>query len=332
VGPLYEHDPEMAPDSEFELGRLDHLVVGNDGRLLDARRTPVRVVGLRPELAFFEVEVLAFEDRGARWELPMDAVDRFQFTLGATVADAATLADYTDAVARFDDVVEIPVTDARRSVSLERVARQRVTVRDWFEQCSTWARGDRVLDVDGLSGDPQLFDDLAAFMASRKLTPIETAFTRRYVTNPHAGEEVRGHALVAAELGLAAYRGPAIRDPASLDGDWSRQRRADHLIARLAFVSTMFTLAGQTDVELHRGMSFDGAVSWRPAGPFVSATFHRPIADAQAALGRHRSAGVLISQRLGVERLLMTYHETSAMNGPFREAEAVVLASSSTVF
>jgi hypothetical protein len=79
-------------------------------------------------------------------------------------------------------------------------------------------------------------------------------------------------------------------------------------------------------------MSFDGAVSWRPAGPFVSATFHRPIADAQAALGRHRSAGVLISQRLGVERLLMTYHETSAMNGPFREAEAVVLASSSTVF
>ena len=81
VGSLYEHDPGMKPDSEFELGRLRHLMLGNDGRLLDARRTPVRVVGLRPELAFFEVEVLAFEDRGARWELPMDAVDRFQFTM-----------------------------------------------------------------------------------------------------------------------------------------------------------------------------------------------------------------------------------------------------------
>jgi hypothetical protein len=36
------------------------------------------VVGLRPELAF--------EDRGARWELPMDDVDRSQFAQNATAA------------------------------------------------------------------------------------------------------------------------------------------------------------------------------------------------------------------------------------------------------
>jgi hypothetical protein len=56
-------------------------------------------------------------------------------------------------------------------------------------------------------------------MASRNLTTIETAFTRRYVSNPGAGEEVKGHAIVAAELGLAAYRGPVVRDPANIDGD-----------------------------------------------------------------------------------------------------------------
>ena len=332
MGSLYEHDPEMAPDSEFQSGRIDLLVVGNEGRLLDARRTPVRVVGLRPELAFFEVEVLAFEDRGARWELPMDAVERFQFMSSAMVADAATVADFTDAVSRFDKIVEIPVTDARRTVTLERLAGERLMVRDWFEEHSTWAHGDRVLDVNAVSGDPRLFDDLAAFMASRDLTAIETAFTRRYVSNPHAGEEVKGHAVVAAELGLAAYRGPPIRDPASIDGDWSRQRRAEHLLTRLAFVSTMFTVAGRADVELHRGMSFDGTVNWRPAGPFVSATFHRPIAESQAALGPRRSAGVLMSQRVEVERLLMTHYETTAMNEPFKEAEAVVLASPSTIF
>lgn len=332
MGSLYEHDPEMAPDSEFQLGRLELLVVGNEGRLLDARRTPVRVVRLRPEVAFFEVEVLAFEDRGARWELPMDAVDRFQFMLGAMVADAATVADYSDAVSRFANVVEIPVTDDHRSLTLERLAGERLVVRDWFEKSSSWAHGDRVLDVNAMSGDPLLFNDLAAFMSARDLTAIETAFTRRYVSNPHAGEEVIGHAVVAAELGLAAYRGPAVRDPANIDGDWSRQRRADHLLARLAFVSTMFALAGRAEVELHRGMSFDGTVNWRPAGAFVSATFHRPIAEAQAALGPHRSAGVLLSQRVEVERLLMTYHETSAMNEPFKEAEAVVLASPSNLF
>lgn len=94
----------------------------------------------------------------------------------------------------------------------------------------------------------------------------------------------------------------------------------------------MFALAGRDTVELHRGMSFDGVMTWRPAGPFVSATFHRPIAEAQAALGPHRSSGVLMSQRVAVDRLVMTYLETGAMNGPFREAEAVVLASPATIF
>jgi hypothetical protein len=332
VGAFYEHDPAMAPDSAFETGRLDHLVVGNEGRLLDARRTPVRVVGLRPELAFFEVEVLAFEDRGARWELPMDAVNRFQFTLDARPADPATVAAYTDAVRRFDELVEIPIDGTRRSATLERLAHEQVAVMSWFTEWSRWAQGDRVLDFDALSGDPRLFDDLDTFMASRDLTAIETAFTRGYVSNPAAGEDVKGHGIVAAELGLATYRGPPIRDPASFDGDRSRPRRAEHLVARLAFVSTLFTLAGRSEVVLHRGMSFDGAVNWRPAGPFVSATFHRPIAEAQAALGPHRSAGVLISQRVTIDRLVMTYHETTAMNGPFREAEAVVLAAPTAVF
>ena len=146
VGAFYEHDPEMAPDSAFEPGRVDHLVVGNEGRLLDARRTPVRVVGLRPALAFFEVEVLAFEDRGARWELPMDAVDRFQFALDAWRADAATAAAYTDAVRRFDEVVEIPTSSGHRSATLARLADEQATVMRWFKEWSTWAHGDRVLD------------------------------------------------------------------------------------------------------------------------------------------------------------------------------------------
>jgi hypothetical protein len=332
VGHPYQHDPEMAPDSAFEPGRLAHLVVGNEGRLLDARRTPVRVVGLRPELAFFEVEVLAFEDRGARWELPIDDVDRFQFAHDSTQADAATVAQYEDVNRRFDSMVEIPIVEDRRADTMVRLAREREAAAVWFEEHSVWARTDRSLPLRALTGDPRLFEDLATFFASRGLTTIETAFTGRYVSNPSAGEEVKGHAVVAAELGLAAYRGPAIRDPASFDGDWSRERRAEHLLARLAFVSALFTVAGRPVVELYRGLSFDGPVNWRPAGTFVSATFHRPIAEAQAELGPNRSAGVLFIQRVQVERLLMTYFETTAMNTPFQEAEAVVLAWPTALF
>lgn len=41
---LYDLNPAMPPDSDFRPGELQHLVVGNVGRLLDPRRAPVRLV------------------------------------------------------------------------------------------------------------------------------------------------------------------------------------------------------------------------------------------------------------------------------------------------
>jgi hypothetical protein len=177
-----------------------------------------------------------------------------------------------------------------------------------------------------------LFDDLERYMAERDLTAVETGFSRRYISNPGAGEEVRGHLVVIAELGLASYHGRAVRDPASFSGHWSRERRADHIVARLAFVSTMFALAGHATVDLYRGMAFEGEFDWRPRGPLVSATFNRSVAEAQAELGPHRSMAMLTSQQVAVDRLLMSFHETRAMNDPFQESEALVLASPSAVF
>jgi hypothetical protein len=59
---IYQHDSASEPDQEFEPGQMDHLVTGNDGRLLDARRTPVCVCHMRSEVGMFQVEILAFED------------------------------------------------------------------------------------------------------------------------------------------------------------------------------------------------------------------------------------------------------------------------------
>ena len=38
---IYARHDDPAPDADFEPGCLEHLVPGNTGRLLDARRTPV---------------------------------------------------------------------------------------------------------------------------------------------------------------------------------------------------------------------------------------------------------------------------------------------------
>ena len=64
---MYQTDPGALPDDRFSPGNLSWLVPGNHGRLLDARRTPVRVTAIDIHHGYFEVEILAFEDKGARW-------------------------------------------------------------------------------------------------------------------------------------------------------------------------------------------------------------------------------------------------------------------------
>ena len=64
----------------------------------------------------------------------------------------------------------------------------------------------------------------------------------------------------------------------------------------------------------------------------MSATFRRDVALANASVGPTRRTGVLVSQLVPVERLLMTHHETGAMNARFREAEAVLLADPVATF
>lgn len=105
---VYESDPDAAPDSEFIHGGLHHLVAGNRGRLLDPRRTPVHVTCVSPEIGFFEVEIKAFEDAGARWLVPLESVGSYQFAHGSATVGGAELAALRAAVARCD--IQITIT------------------------------------------------------------------------------------------------------------------------------------------------------------------------------------------------------------------------------
>ena len=87
---IHESDPAILPDAAFALGAPALLVPGNTGRMLDTRRTPVRVAALQLETGTWICEVLAFEDEGARWALPFEGVTSFQFGRHAASLDAAT--------------------------------------------------------------------------------------------------------------------------------------------------------------------------------------------------------------------------------------------------
>lgn len=327
--PVYASEEHPAPDSAFAPGELRHLVVGNRGRLLDARRTPITVVDVAPERGSFVVRVEAFEDTGARWELGLEDLERFQFARTATPATDAALAELQDGAARFDRELSIDCEQAAREDSQLRLQQRRNEATAWLAARTNELKVDVAEHISGREGHPGVYALLDEFLTEHDLHELEHGFTERFVTNPRAGEIVKGHAIVLAELGLCDYRGKAPRDPDLFAGPWSRLRRADHLLWRLAFTHALWLSLDRCELTLYRAAATDGAFQPLRPATLISATFSREVADSHFQGGPATRVAVLWRQRVPVERALMTFLETQAMNQRFHEAEAVLLADPS---
>jgi hypothetical protein len=314
---IYQRSAVAEPDSEFVPGQLTHLVVGNRGRLLDDRRTPIVLTGVDVDTGMFELEVAAFEDRGARWRLPFEDISKFQFA-----RDAARVADtgFVAAVARFDRPLRVDCDHDARRATLACIA-------DLAGEASLFLRPrwSGALALGTRHGDTHLFGAAEAWLNHRGVADMDRAFAQIFVSNPNSGELVKGHAIVAAELGLCPYVGKIVRSPDLFSGDRSRQHRADHLISRLALMRAIFTIAGIDQLTLYRGLASDARIEPARSGSFVSVTFAREVAEAHFGGGPTTVAAALYRQRIPVDRLLMTYLETPAMNAQYAEAEAILL-------
>ncbi len=326
---IYQSDPEAASDAGFVPGELGYAVVGNRGRLLDARRTPVSISEVNADRAEFEVRIEAFEDRGARWRLPVWEIRRLQFAAGSPQAAPDLLARLEQAVERFDRELAIPADASALAQTRRRVDRERAATRERLAEL----RGS--VDVaDCLrrrEGDPQLYGCLGHFLAERDLVEVDRRFAETMVTNPASGEVVKGHAIVLSELGLCPFHGTVVRDPALFDADWSRSRRADHLIARMAFARAVWDILADRPPTLYRAAAVDGRLPARAPTSFVSATFSEQVAAAHFAGGPRTQTAVMWRQVIDPDRLLMTFLETAAMNNQFREAEAVLIGDPSNL-
>jgi hypothetical protein len=323
---VYQSDPDPEPDANFVAGELGHLVVGNLGRLLDARRTPISITAVVAPLGAFEVEIGGFEDAGARWELALEEVARFQFARSARVAPAPAVEELERALARFDRLATIECDPAVGERTLATIAVERRAARDWLARKDAFSGVDLERHVADREGDPRLATLFEGFLAERGLLELDQRFAEMFVSNPGSGELVKGHAIVVAELGLCPYRGKVVRDPHLFEGPWAKPRRAQHVIARLAFMQELWSSWGHTSVTLHRGAAVDGPLPPPSSSSFVSATFSAEVATAHFQGGPRTTTAVLWRQSVPISRLLMTFLETPAMSGPYREAEAVLIA------
>jgi hypothetical protein len=124
-------------------------------------------------------------------------------------------------------------------------------------------------------------------------------------------------------MGLVPYEGKVVRNPALFDGGWSKERRAQHILSRLAFVHEVFARLGLTRLVLYRAIAHKGRLAPHPNHSFVSATFSREVAEAHFD-GYPQGTAALYRQSVPVQRVFMTYLETAQMNRQMKEAEATL--------
>jgi hypothetical protein len=295
--------------------------------LLDARRTPVTLVDVAVERGAFVVRVEAFEDAGATWELFLGELKRFQFERDAAHASESEAGQLRQSLARFDRELLIQCAAGDRDASLKELQRRREQVRHQFGSRVDLGAVDAEQSISRRQGDPRLYELTEELLGEHGLGAIERDLLAPLISNPRAGEMVKGHAIVLAELGLFPYHGRIIRDPDLFAGGRSKEVRSDHLLWRMAFTQELWSSVGP--VPIFRAAASDDALRTADNPPFLSATFSRAVANSHFEGGPSTSAAVLMRQTLPLERLLMSFLETRAMNDRFREAEALLIGSES---
>ena len=324
---VYASDPNARSDDAFETGTLTHLVPGVAGRLRDPRRTPVSVVGIKTATGFAHIRIEGFEDAGAIWEVPLEHVDRLQFERGGPRASDAEVAAMQAAIKRLARQQTIEADAGERERTKRRIDDAQTEASQWLARHSRFLAAGRALpDPSTRRGDPELAVDLETWTEELGVHEIERAFARILVSNPGSGEIVKGHRIVLAELGLTGYSGSIVRDPATFERAWTRERRAQHTIARLGFIRALFERLGVRQLTLWRGVSAEGGLRRRVGHSFVSTSLNEIVARSHYQSGPATATHALVRQDVPVDRLFMTYYETAAMNTVFLEAEAVVLA------
>ena len=154
---------------------------------------------------------------------------------------------------------------------------------------------------------------------------MDQELTRTLASNPHSGEMVKGHAIVLAELGLCSFHGTVVRDPALFCGGWTRHRRAEHLIVRMAFAQELWAGHFAEPIRLYRAAASDRPLRHSHGASFVSCTMSEQVADEHFAGGPTTIAAVKWRRDLPASRLIMTFIETCAFSVPYREAEVLVI-------
>lgn len=304
---------------------LAHLVVGGRLFLRDPRQTPVVVTAHDPATASFTVQVSDFEDVGAEWVLPLWDVSKFQ-----TVSDAELLSvaqkDVLGAnIHALNRNTQIECSDEQLSKSNAKISTIQREIQEWL-RINTFDMPSDGLELLSRSLPCNKWSDaFENFMSFKNLRQLDKNFVQQFASNPNAGETVKGHRIVLAEMGLCPYDGPIVRDPKTFEGEWSKARRSEHILTRLAFMHAVFERFQLKAIPLFRTVYSRSTLNAPRNTGFVSSTFSQDVALSLFRSGQNANMAAMYWQEVPVERVFMSCFETAALSEKYQEAEAVLL-------
>ncbi len=320
----------MEPDSSYVNGETKFLVVGNECRLLDQRRTPGKITAIDLESGFFIWEIVDFEDKGKFWEVEFERANTYQFKVGCKEASASDIEAYNQRSSVLNKDIKI-CAPASSVVQTNKILKDRLNeALNWIGKNSEYFRSKHEINFQNTTGPNLLRDDFNNFMKHHGLSELDKKTTEVQVLNPFSGEWIKAMQMTMAEMGLNPYFGKSIRSEKIYEGIGSKENLKKYIEYRMGFLRAMFNKMNLQEVQLYRGMSTDFAWTSSTSNQFrywTSWTFNYKVAQDFSMLtpNSKQKNSYLIKRSIPVEQLFMTYLETDAMNSQYLEAEALVL-------
>ena len=322
---MHEQHEFMESDDLFVTGTLAHLVPGNEGRVLDGRRTPGYIESFDKESCMFIWRITAFEDKGKYWEIPAEQIGSYQFRSGSAELTEREVAAIDVQCKTYHQQLSIPMDVAAYRITESLIAEQENRASAWLKKYSRFVTKKKSFDFHAQTGDSDLFCDLEEYMEAEGLLALEKKTANQYMLNPYSGEWIKGMKIVMAEMGLIAYNGYIPRTKDIFCGIGAKTLRKKYIIARSAFLRGIFTLSGYFEVPLYRGMSSSIALFETP-NTLVSATFSADTAKEFASTDNSTAykSCYWVKFFYPVRNLFMTFYETKQFNERYKEQEAII--------
>ena len=322
---MHEQHTTFEPDSNFNNGTLAHLVIGNVGRVLDGRRTPGFIESYDADSAMFIWRITEFEDTGKCWEIPAEQINCYQFHKGSPLLSNEEVSRISKRCQEFNKTLSIPKSAISYEETENKIKQQEKDACEWIAQHSQFFLDGSEFHFESTEGSELLYTDLENYLQSYGLYELEKETAEQYLLNPYSGEWIKDLKITMAEMGLIAYSGTYPRKKETSAGFATKDKQVAYIIARTAFLRSIFKLKGITEVPLFRGMSSE-IDSFETPQTLVSTTFSAATAMEFSNLKQSSNArsAYCVKFTCPVDQLFMTFFETRQFNERYKEQEAII--------